>query len=185
VSLDAQRTPPPRLSSMAAKDPSFSPQGVSPQDLRAERASFNGSLLAALAYGGSSLQSRVFSARTLVLLTRFWQGALMMLYLQLIQVLLNKPKRGRTFCATVAYSGVLFPLATLAIAGMFKFEELSFIDNRDFPGGPSAFSRVYVSDVFNVLSQSWSVMITSCTLRILNHINDLAVTPFFHGSPIY
>jgi hypothetical protein len=87
-----------------------------------------------------------------------------MLYIQVTQVLLRKPKRGRTFCAAVGYSGLLFPLATLAIAGMFKFEELSFIDNRDFPGGPSAFSRVYASDGFSRLSQGWSVMIASYTL---------------------
>lgn len=80
-----------------------------------------------------------------------------MLYVHLTQVLLRKPKRGHTFWAIVAYSIVLFPLATLAIVGMFKFDELLYIDNPNFPDGASAFRREYMSDAFNILSQTWSV----------------------------
>jgi len=114
----------------APQDPSFAPSGASSEDLRAERADFDGVLLAALAY-----------------------GALLMLYIQLTQVVLRKPKRGYTFCAIVAYSSLLFPLATLAIVGMFKFDERSYIDNRNYPGGSIAFRRAYMSDVFNIMCQ--------------------------------
>lgn len=114
-----------------AVNSTYAPQGVSPENLPAERAGFDGTLLAALAY-----------------------GALLMLYVHLTQVLLRKPKRGHTFWAIVAYSIVLFPLATLAIVGMFKFDELLYIDNPNFPDGASAFRREYMSDAFNILSQT-------------------------------
>ncbi|GLB39844.1 hypothetical protein LshimejAT787_0703540 [Lyophyllum shimeji] len=115
---------------MAAKDPSYSPVGVSAHDLQAERACFYGVLLATLAY-----------------------GALSMLYIQLIQVLLARPKRGQSFWALIAYSSSLFPLATLAIAAVFKFSEMSYIENRNYPGGPYAFYRAYSSDYVNVLGE--------------------------------
>lgn len=105
--------------------------------------------------------SEVMSGEIAELLTRFWKGALLMLYTRLTQVLLRKPKRGHTFFAIVAYSSVLLPLATLAIAGMFKFDELLYVDNRNYPGGPSAFRLEYMSDVFNIMCQFWSVIIAS------------------------
>jgi len=141
---------------MAASDPAFASQDVSSDDLRAERASFDGTLLAALAYG----EFPRFVVEVTIS-TGFWKGALLMLYIQLIQVLLGKPKRGRTFWAIVAFSSTLFPLATLAIAGVFRFDELLYIDHQNFPGGLVAFRRAYMSDASNLMSQTWSVMITS------------------------
>ncbi|KAF8062265.1 hypothetical protein FPV67DRAFT_1672741 [Lyophyllum atratum] len=115
---------------MAAKDPSYSPVGVTAQDLQAERACFYGTLLATLAY-----------------------GALLMLYVQLTTVLLARPKRGSSFWAIVAYASFLFPLATLAVGAIFKFSEMSYIDNRNYPGGPNAFYHRYTSDYVNVIGQ--------------------------------
>ena len=80
-----------------------------------------------------------------------------MLYIQLAQVMLRKPKRGRTFWGVVVYSSLLFPLATLALAGMFKFEEMLYIDNSNYPGGSRAFRQT--SNVFDTLSRVWSVMV--------------------------
>lgn len=76
-----------------------------------------------------------------------------MLYVQLIQVLLSRPKRGKLFWGLVAYSAILFPLLTLGIAGMLKFAEVSYIDNRDYPGGPTKFYFDNFSDRINLLSQ--------------------------------
>ncbi|KAF9467150.1 hypothetical protein BDZ94DRAFT_1156726 [Collybia nuda] len=104
------------------------PPSSSVAQLRAERACFDGTLLAALAY-----------------------GALLMLYMQLVQVLLIRPKRGRTFWAIVTYSAFMFPLATLDIAGMFKFSEMSYVDNRNYSGGPAAFYRDRSSEAVNVM----------------------------------
>ena len=90
-----------------------------------------------------------------------------MLYLQLTQVLLRKPKRGHTFCGIVTYSSLLFPLATLAIVGMFKFDERSYIDNRNYPGGSIAFRQAYMSDAFNVMCQFWSVITPSESAELI------------------
>ncbi|KAF5384325.1 hypothetical protein D9615_003311 [Tricholomella constricta] len=112
-------------STMAAKEPLYSLL-----DPQAERACFYGILLATLAY-----------------------GALLMLYIQLTQVLLARPKRGQTFWAIVAYSSFLFPLATMAVGAIFKFSEMSYVDNRNFPGGPNAYHREHSSNYVNVIGQ--------------------------------
>ncbi|KAG6841354.1 hypothetical protein C0991_011897 [Blastosporella zonata] len=121
---------------MGAKEPTYAPTGVSASDLQAERLCFFGSLLATLAY-----------------------GALLMLYIQLAGVLIVRPKRGVTFWAVVAYASFMFPLATLAIGTIFKFSEESYIDNRNFPGGPHGFYIRYSSDYVNVLAVSIPLMI--------------------------
>ncbi|GLB39394.1 hypothetical protein LshimejAT787_0605560 [Lyophyllum shimeji] len=102
-----------------------------PADLQAERSCFHGTLIATLAY-----------------------GALLMLYTQLTQVLLSRPKRGKMYWAIVAYSSVLFCLATIAIAGMLKYTELSFIDNRNYPGGPLVYWRGHLTNKIHVMGQT-------------------------------
>jgi hypothetical protein len=143
------------IRSMAAKDPSYSPVGVTAHDLQAERACFYGTLLASLAYG--ELLYIIYSCNAasvhLYGSDGATQGALLMIYIQLTQVLLARPKRGQSFWAIVAYSGLLFPLATLAVGAVFKFSEMSYIDNRNYPGGPNAFYREYSSDYVNVIGQ--------------------------------
>lgn len=74
-----------------------------------------------------------------------------MLYIQLAQVLLARPKRGQTFWAVVTYSGALFSLVTLAIGVRLKFTELSYIDHRDYPGGPSVYYHASSSNYINVM----------------------------------
>lgn len=74
-----------------------------------------------------------------------------MLYMQLVQVLLIRPKRGRSFWAIIAYAAVMFPLATLDIAGVFKFSEMSYVDHRNYPGGPAAFHKNHASEAVNVM----------------------------------
>jgi hypothetical protein len=86
------------------------------------------------------------------------KGALLMLYTQLVQVLLIRPKRGRTFWGIVGYSVVMLPLATLSVAGLLKFSEMSYIDNRNYPGGPAAFHKAYMSDTINVMGLVWFVL---------------------------
>lgn len=134
-------------------------------------------------FGCTCLWWGVFDEIVVALLTRFLvlKGALLMLYIQLTQVLLRKPKRGCTFWAIVTYSSLLFPLATLAIVGMFKFDERLYIDNRTFSGGPIAFRRVYMSDPFNMMWQFWSVATPSVKLCI----NGFVVPLFSLGLRIY
>lgn len=77
-----------------------------------------------------------------------------MIYTQLGQVLIRKPKRGRAFWFLIAYSVILSPLATLGIGGMLKFVELAYVNHRTFPGGPSVWYELYRGrETSNIMAQ--------------------------------
>jgi len=100
-------------------------------DVRADRAAFDGTMLACLAF-----------------------GALLILYFQLIQVLRGRPKRsGRVFWGIIVYSSALFPLATLTIIGKIKNAELLYVTNRLYPPGPTAYYLAHLGMWPNVMSQ--------------------------------
>ncbi|KAF8056577.1 hypothetical protein FPV67DRAFT_642566 [Lyophyllum atratum] len=107
-----------------------------PAELQLERSCFHGTLIATLAY-----------------------GALLMLYTQLTQVLLSRPKRGRMYWAIVFYSSILFCLATLAVAGMLKYAELTFVDNREYPGGPLAYYSSHLSNHIHTMGQICTTLV--------------------------
>ncbi|KAG6835968.1 hypothetical protein H0H93_012742 [Arthromyces matolae] len=102
----------------------------SPSNLLGDRISFYGCLIAILAY-----------------------GAMFMLYIQLAGVLLARTRRGFCYWGAVVYSTFTFPLATLAIAAIFKFSELAFVENRMFPGGPYQYYLHHSCDYVNVLGE--------------------------------
>jgi len=113
------------------------------EDVRADRACFDGMLLACLAY-----------------------GALMILYLQLIQVLQGRPKQsGRIFWGIIIYSGALLPLATLAIIGKIKTAEVIYINNRLYAYGPNAYYTAH--------SGMWPNVMTQASTTLLPWIGDL------------
>jgi len=100
-------------------------------DVRVDRAGFDGTLLACLAF-----------------------GALLTLYIQLIQVLRGRPKHcGCVFWGIIVYSSALFPLATLAVIGKIKFAELIYVTNRLYTSGPTAYYTAYSGMWPNVLTQ--------------------------------
>jgi nitrate reductase NapE component len=94
---------------------------------RANQAFFEGLMLASLAY-----------------------GALVMLYIQVTQVLVRRPRRGRLFWFIVFYSTALFPLITIAFIGKFKFVEQFYVDQG---GSVGAYLKNNASQRSNVLSQ--------------------------------
>jgi hypothetical protein len=75
-----------------------------------------------------------------------------MIFIQLVQVLLSRPKRGKTFWAIVAYSGILFPLTTVAIGGLLKFTEMTYIDSNNVEG-PMRYRVVHASEPVNMMGQ--------------------------------
>lgn len=68
--------------------------------------------------------------------------------------------------ASVAFICVIFILGTLMIAGNTKFDEMMWIDDRSFPGGPDAFLQLdYDNAVMNMLTRAISSQIflrTAC-----------------------
>ena len=77
----------------------------------------------------------------------------MMLYIQLIQVLRGRPKRGRVFWGIILYSSAMFLLATLAIIGRIRFAELIYDNNRFYMPGPKAYLLPHLGLWPNVMTQ--------------------------------
>jgi len=112
-------------------------------DVRVDFAAFDGTLLACLAF-----------------------GALMILYIQLIQVLRGRPKRsGCIFWGIVVYSSALFPLATLAVIGKIKFAEVVYVTNRLYTSGPKAY---YIAH-----SEMWPNVMAQVSTTVLPWIADI------------
>lgn len=57
------------------------------------------------------------------------------------------------YWAIVAYSSLLFILATIAIGGLMKFAELAFADHSSDLGGPISFYNSHLSNRIHVMSQ--------------------------------
>ncbi|KAJ7662326.1 hypothetical protein B0H17DRAFT_1093673 [Mycena rosella] len=91
---------------------SFAP----PTDLWLERSNLNGPLLSSVAYG--------------VLFTLAVQTLLRFLQLP----------RAKIPWHLVIYVSAIFSLASVAFAGTAKFSEMTFIDDRNYPGGPNSFA---------------------------------------------
>ncbi|KAF8879381.1 hypothetical protein BD779DRAFT_1154576 [Infundibulicybe gibba] len=92
--------------------------------------------------------------------TWFGSGALFMLYVQLVQVLSSRPKRGRLFWAIVVYSTMLYLSATLSIGGMLKFTEVAYVDERDYPnGGPVGYRKDFASNSSNAMSRVCTIIV--------------------------
>jgi len=94
------------------------------------QASFDGLMLASLGY-----------------------GALVMLYIQVTQVLVRRPKRGRLFWFIVFYSTALFPLTTIAFIGKFKFVEEMYVLHGDWAGGAREYLLANAGQWANVMSE--------------------------------
>ncbi|KAJ7153215.1 hypothetical protein C8R46DRAFT_1357131 [Mycena filopes] len=109
-------------------DPSFAPPGESSLDLWVERSNLNGVLISGVAYG--------------ILFTLSFQTLL--LFFQL--------PRGNIPRGFVAYVCVMFVLASLGFGGNAKFNEMTYIDNRNIPGGPNAFTVEFYNNWVNMMS---------------------------------
>lgn len=60
--------------------------------------------------------------------------------------------------SSIALVSVLFILGTLMIAGNTKFEEMMWIDDRNFPGGPDAFLQLdYDNPVMTMVNSSYII----------------------------
>ncbi|KIM43676.1 hypothetical protein M413DRAFT_18086 [Hebeloma cylindrosporum] len=76
-----------------------------------------------------------------------------MLYIQITQVLIRRPKRGRTFWFIIVYSTTLFPLATFAFVGKFTFKESMYVNQSGFSGDARAYAIENAGDWSNIMSQ--------------------------------
>ncbi|KAL1736337.1 hypothetical protein FB107DRAFT_221861 [Schizophyllum commune] len=79
--------------------------------------------------------------------------------------LLYKRKKDKRNVALLVYISVIFSLGTLYMGGLLKFTQLCFIDQREYPGGPSA----YEDDMFSIPVD----MLANVTLVICNWLCDI------------
>lgn len=79
-----------------------------------------------------------------------------MLYIQITQVMLRRPKRdGRKFWLIVLYASALFPLTTVAFAGKLKFTENMFLALPSSAENLVEYTKDHIGDWPNVMSQIW------------------------------
>ncbi|KAJ7456069.1 hypothetical protein FB451DRAFT_1276952 [Mycena latifolia] len=107
---------------------SFAPPGETAADLWVERSNFDGNLITGVGYG--------------VLFTITFETLSLFLKLE----------RGKIPWGLVVYVSIMFALATLGMAGNAAFNQMVFVDNRDFPGGPNAFTGAYYSTWVNMMA---------------------------------
>jgi len=77
-------------------------------------------------------------------------GVLLVLVIQIVQLLYNN--KGRNFWFRLGYVSLMFTLATIGFGGNVKFNQMTYIDDRNIPGGPNAFTTLYYSNWINMMS---------------------------------
>jgi len=75
-----------------------------------------------------------------------------------------KGQRSRQTLWLIIYLCVTFILSTLTVAGQAEMTQLSFIDNRDFPGGPAAYEQSQFSSPIGSLG--------NYSLTLMNWFSD-------------
>lgn len=84
----------------------------------------------------------------------------LLLYLQCADALLyKKHRRDARKWALFAYTSYILALATVSLGLALKWSEMIFIDDREFPGGPSAFYTASYSSWIPVTSNSCLVVL--------------------------
>lgn len=88
-------------------------------------------------------------------------------------LILNSDNSGRRNAKwLMAYSCAIFLLATFGLAGNIKFIQMCYIDYRNYPGGPNAFTINFYSTFVNMFGTSAYV--------VMNWLADgLMVRPYF------
>ncbi|SJL15723.1 uncharacterized protein ARMOST_19227 [Armillaria ostoyae] len=110
-------------------EPSYAPAGESTADLWVERSNLNGMALSLVAYG--------------ILFTmaiQCYSGLLSM-----------RARRGTTQWWLWIYVTTVLTLATVGVGGNQKFIQMTFIDYRNYPGGPNAFTVDFYATPVNLM----------------------------------
>lgn len=123
---------------------SYRPQ-ESAQDILSEHTWLQGAFLAAVAFGMSSILY------------------FMTIHLLRVHPLSRKSKNvdgwGKRM-GLIVYITVIFILGILYMAGLLQFTQQSFIDDRNYPGGPNVYEEVMFSIPVDMLANVIMVLLT-------------------------
>ena len=140
-----------------ASDPStWAPPGESAADLWLERSNFNSVILSGVAY-----------------------GIHFTLFLIVVHHLVRHPPNTRANgkpripWGLVAYVSWNFFLGTIGIAAEGKFNQMTFIDDRNYPGGPNAFVAEQYGDFINIFGTVAYVILNWFADGLVVSISDL------------
>ncbi|KZV91445.1 hypothetical protein EXIGLDRAFT_837104 [Exidia glandulosa HHB12029] len=122
---------------MSLGDPSTWIPNVSPAQLESERLHYAGVLIGAVAYG-------VHATLFFVTLSHLW------------------PRRAQDW-KWIVYSTIVFAAASIGNGGGMRFSEMTYVDNRVYPGGPAAYVVKQGSVLPNAASQT--AYILGCWLQ--------------------
>ena len=86
-------------------------------------------------------------------------GIAFTIYVFTFRHLLNEPKKSRMTYGLMAYTSSSFVLSTIFLAGSAVNDQLTFIDDRNFPGGPNAFTIAEYSITVNFLGNVCAVLL--------------------------
>lgn len=146
----------------------YTPAHESAQELSIERTNIDGVALTCIAYGmkcSSCVYLCKSSSRTYISI-----GILSTLFAQCVSHLAPGIFRtARRFDARsrpcnarflLLYSFVIFALATIGIGGNIRYNELTFVDYRNYPGDPNHFAKDFYSSAVSMMSWiSYTVLI--------------------------
>ncbi|KAG5652422.1 hypothetical protein H0H81_005070 [Sphagnurus paluster] len=153
-------------------------EGLAVASVYAQRSLFDGIVIATLGYG---MKFTPILCLFMVVEAGFL-GALLMLSIQLVQVLISRPKWGNSYYTIIGYFMVLFVLATVAIGGKLKYAELTFVDHRDYPGGPVGYFSSHLNDPVYIMCQVWYVL---DLFALLHPSNSFAAPLLYPGSATF
>ena len=117
-----------------------------------EKSWFAGGAVSSILYGIWDPRLHVCLS-VLTSFVRFMLGMLIMLFFKCMIALFNPVHRrsDRTKWGLVSYTLVTFSLATVLTAMNLYIQSISFIDNRDSPGGPHGYLQLRYYNVINVV----------------------------------
>ena len=87
-------------------------------------------------------------------------GIALTIYVFTLKHLLRGPKKSRKTYALMLHTSSSFILSTIFLGSSAVNDQLTFIDDRNFPGGPNAFTIAEYSITVNLLGNICAILMT-------------------------
>ena len=118
----------------------------------------------------------------------FFLGVFVILYAQCFKLLYYGRFRYKTNWFLLTYINIFFLLATLYIVSEAIANQLAFIDNRNYPGGPIFYANQQFSIPVNVMANAthilgtWAADALIVSLDVMNYRPDVFILFYSYGA---